>query len=58
MTEQERDDLATMRGYLEKVRYKWRRRRTIVRFVVLTIERRWARGGIEPPERPGRCKVA
>lgn len=25
--------------YLEKVRYKWRRRRTIVRFVVLTLDR-------------------
>ncbi len=25
--------------YLEKVRYKWRRRRTIVRFVVLALER-------------------
>jgi transposase-like protein len=25
--------------YFEKVRYKWRRRRTIVRFVVLALER-------------------
>ena len=25
--------------YLEKVRYKWRRRRTIVRFIVLTLDR-------------------
>ncbi len=25
--------------YLEKVRYKWRRRRTIVRFVVLALDR-------------------
>jgi hypothetical protein len=25
--------------YLEKVRYKWRRRRTIVRFVVLAFDR-------------------
>ena len=25
--------------YLEKVRYKWRRRRTIVRFVVLALNR-------------------
>jgi hypothetical protein len=25
--------------YFEKVRYKWRRRRTIVRFVVLTLDR-------------------
>ena len=28
--------------FLEKVRYKWRRRRTLVRFVVLTLER-WRR---------------
>jgi hypothetical protein len=26
----------------EKVRYKWRRRRTIVRFVLLVIQRQWA----------------
>src|SRR5438270_611221 len=25
--------------YLEKVRYKWRRRRTIVRFVILALDR-------------------
>jgi hypothetical protein len=24
--------------FLEKVRYKWRRRRTLVRFVVLTLD--------------------
>jgi transposase-like protein len=29
--------------YLEKVRYKWRRRRTIVRFVVLALDRWWRR---------------
>jgi hypothetical protein len=28
--------------YLEKVRYKWRRRRTVVRFILLTLER-WQR---------------
>jgi hypothetical protein len=27
--------------YLEKVRYKWRRRRTIVRFVALSLDRWW-----------------
>ena len=27
--------------FLEKVRYKWRRRRTLVRFVVLTLEGLW-----------------
>ena len=25
--------------FLEKVRYKWRRRRTLVRFVVMTLDR-------------------
>jgi hypothetical protein len=33
--------------YLEKVRYKWRQRRTIVRFVVLAIERWWQRQAAE-----------
>jgi hypothetical protein len=27
--------------FLEKVRYKWRRRRTLVRFMVLTLDRIW-----------------
>jgi hypothetical protein len=27
--------------FLEKVRYKWRRRRTLVRFVVMTLDRIW-----------------
>ena len=27
--------------FLEKVRYKWRRRRTLVRFVVLTLDEIW-----------------
>jgi Transposase len=36
--------------YLEKVRYKWRRRRTIVRFVLLALERwRQRRGGQPSP---------
>lgn len=35
--------------YLEKVRYKWRRRRTIVRFVLLTLQRwRQQRAGQAP----------
>jgi len=37
--------------YLEKVRYKWRRRRTIVRFVVLALDRwrrQWPR--VAPPQ--------
>lgn len=47
--------------YLEKVRYKWRRRRTIVRFVVLAVDR-WhqrrpiaangQRAGQKPKQRP------
>ena len=43
--------------YFEKVRYKWRRRRTIVRFVVLAFER-WRREWSDPRQaqrrkRPG-----
>lgn len=44
--------------YLEKVRYKWRRRRTIVRFVVLTIDRRWGQPSTGPPELPGQGEAA
>jgi len=35
--------------YFEKVRYKWRRRRTIVRFVVLALDR-WRQRQAQPPE--------
>ena len=28
--------------FLEKVRYKWRRRRTLVRFVVLKLDEVWS----------------
>jgi hypothetical protein len=31
-----------LRRFLEKVRYKWRRRRTLVRFVVMTLDRVWS----------------
>jgi hypothetical protein len=34
--------------FLEKVRYKWRRRKTLVRFVVLTLENVWS--DWEPPK--------
>ena len=34
---------------LEKVRYKWRRRRTLVRFVVVTLDRLWRK---RPPAQP------
>jgi transposase len=37
-----------MSRFLEKVRYKWRRRRTLVRFVVLTLDEVW--GQWEPPQ--------
>jgi transposase-like protein len=37
--------------FLEKVRYKWRRRRTLVRFVVMTLDRAW--GGWTPAETKG-----
>jgi transposase-like protein len=53
--------------FLEKVRYKWRRRRTLVRFIVLTLDR-WRRIDREssdtmspearPPEPPTGRKVA
>jgi Transposase len=33
--------------YFEKVRYKWRRRRTIVRFVILALDR-WREGWSDP----------
>jgi hypothetical protein len=36
---------------LEKVRYKWRRRRTLVRFVVLTLDKLWQeRPAVQPSE--------
>ena len=41
--------------FLEKVRYKWRRRRTLVRFVVLTLDaiwREWTPAGTESRGRP------
>lgn len=43
--------------FLEKVRYKWRRRRTLVRFVVLTLDR-WRRidQGDSEAARPHRAK--
>src|SRR4051812_15825507 len=31
-----------MSRFLEKVRYKWRRRKTLVRFVVLTLDEVWS----------------
>ncbi len=34
--------------FLEKVRYKWRRRRTLVQFVVLTLDEVWS--AWEPPK--------
>lgn len=40
--------------YWEKVRYKWRRRRTLVRFLVLALNHWWKK--VLPP-RPGRKKA-
>jgi Transposase len=36
--------------FLEKVRYKWRRRKTVVRFVVLTLDVHWKRWAAAPFE--------
>lgn len=38
--------------YFEKVRYKWRRRRAIVRFVLLAIDRWWREHPLHPAPRP------
>ena len=35
--------------YYEKVRYKWRRRRTLVRFLVLALDRWWQEAFAAPP---------
>lgn len=48
--------------FLEKVRYKWRRRRTLVRFVVMTLDQVWQEWtatetkGAEPPNPARRDK--
>ncbi len=44
---------------LEKVRYKWRARRTIVRFVVLVFQLRW-QAHTQPPQvhRPASTRAA
>jgi hypothetical protein len=44
--------------YFEKVRYKWRRRRTIVRFVVLALERWRQRHPKFDAAEPPRSKIA
>jgi Transposase len=36
--------------FLEKVRYKWRRRRTLVRFVVLRLDHVWSRAAVRSGE--------
>ena len=36
--------------FLEKVRYRWRRRKTLVRFVVLTLDEIWRRYSPAKPE--------
>ena len=43
--------------YFEKVRYKWRRRRTIVRFLVLAIDRWYRQHGQHRAKPKVICKV-
>lgn len=45
--------------YCEKVRYKWRRRRTLVRYVVLALDRWWKTAFRQPQtaQRPSRRKT-
>jgi hypothetical protein len=38
--------------YWEKTRYKWRRRRTLVRYLVLALDRWWKRAFSQPPQPP------
>jgi transposase len=42
--------------FLEKVRYKWRRRRTLVRFVVLRLDRVWGERAPSQPKVTDRSK--
>jgi transposase-like protein len=42
--------------FLEKVRYKWRRRRTLVRFVVLRLDRVWGERATSQPKVTDRSK--
>lgn len=44
--------------FLEKVRYKWQRRRALVRFVVLTLDCIWRERTIAQAEATGRSKPA
>ena len=48
--------------FLEKVRYKWRRQKTLVRLVVLRLDHIWSRAAVgagdtgspQDPRRPGK----
>jgi transposase-like protein len=42
---------------LEKVRYKWRRRRPLVRFVVLLLDRMWTEAAATGSEASEECRV-
>jgi hypothetical protein len=44
--------------FLEKVRYKWRRRRTLVRFVVLTLDGIWKEWTPAETKRTDQSKAA
>jgi transposase len=41
--------------YYEKVRYKWRRRRTLVRFLLLALDRWWQQAFAPPPASEQPC---
>src|SRR5436305_4479320 len=43
--------------FLEKVRYKWRRRRTLARFVVVTLDAIWKRWTPAEARRPDPAKT-
>src|ERR1700682_2138624 len=44
--------------YFEKVRYKWRRRRTLVRFLVLAMDRWWTAAEAEEQNPPGKAPAS
>jgi hypothetical protein len=43
--------------YFEKVRYKWRRRRSIVRFILLSLQQWWQEHPNGPPDVPTRNPI-
>lgn len=43
--------------YWEKVRYKWRRRRTVVRYIVLALDKWWKKAFVSTPTRKSSIMV-